>query len=356
MSQGTQDTGLTPLKRALLALQELQARLARAEGRASEPVAVIGIGCRLPGGADDPESYWRLLRDGVDAVVDVPSDRWDRDAYYDPDPTAPGKMVSRQGGFLRDVAGFDPAWFSISPREAAAMDPQQRLLLEVAAEAFQHGGQAPERLSGSRTGVFVGISTHDYSELQSSERGVAAADAWSGTGNAFSVAAGRLSYVFGLQGPSLALDTACSSSLVAVHLACQSLHSGESDLALAGGVSLMLSPLSSVAMSKLGALSPRGRCRTFDADADGYVRAEGAGLVLLKRLSDALRDGDEIWAVLRGSAAGQDGASSGLTVPSGPAQQAVVREALSRAGVEPRSVGYVEAHGTATPLGDPIEI
>lgn len=355
MSQEAQE-GLSPLRRALLALQQMQSKLDAVREREREPIAVIGFGCRLPGGVSDADSYWRLLRDGVDAVTEVPADRWDKDAYYDPDPQVPGKMVTRWGGFLSDVRAFDPAFFSIAPREAVGMDPQQRLLLEVAAETFQHGGQPASRLLGSKTGTFVGISTHDYSELQMMSGGVAAADAYSGTGNAFSVASGRISYVFGLEGPSIALDTACSSSLVAVHLACQSLRLGESDMAIAGGTNLMLSPLSSVAMSKLGALSPDGRCRTFDASASGYVRAEGCGLVLLKRLRDAERDGDDIWALIRGSAVNQDGRSGGLTVPNGPAQEAVIREALARANVDPATVSYVEAHGTATLLGDPIEV
>jgi myxalamid-type polyketide synthase MxaE and MxaD len=357
VSQGTEDSaGLTPLRRALLALQQMQAKLDLVEGREKEPIAVIGLACRFPGGANDAHSYWRLLRDGVDAVVEVPADRWDKDAYYDENPGAPGKMVTRWGGFLSEVREFDPAFFSISPREAASMDPQQRLLLELSAEAFQHAGQTPERLVGSKTGVFVGVSTHDYSELQMTSGGIESTDAYSGTGNAFSVASGRISYVFGLEGPSIALDTACSSSLVAVHLACQSLRLGESSMAIAGGASLMLSPLSSVAMSKLGALSFDGRCRTFDAAASGYVRAEGAGVVLLKRLRDAERDRDRIWAVVRGSAVNQDGRSGGLTVPNGPAQQAVIRAALAGAGIDPKLVSYIEAHGTATPLGDPIEV
>jgi acyl transferase domain-containing protein len=344
---------LSPLKRALLAVKEMRARLDEVERSATEPIAVIGIGCRFPGGANDPESYWRLLRAGVDAVCEVPSSRWDADEYYDPDPDKPGKMNTRWGGFLRDgIDGFDAHFFGITPREAASMDPQQRLLLEVAWEALEDAGQSPAYLCGSATGVFTGISTNDYSRLFD---GAERIDSYMSTGNAFSVAAGRISYVLGLQGPSLAVDTACSSSLVAVHLAVQSLRSGESRMALAGGVNLMLSPLSTLALSHLRMMAPDGRCKTFDEAADGFVRGEGCGIVVLKRLRDALADGDRILALIRGTAVNQDGRSGGLTAPNGPAQEAVIRRALANAGVSPGGVDYVEAHGTGTPLGDPIE-
>jgi len=321
----------------------------------AEPIAVVGLGCRFPGEASDPESFWRLLRDGVDAITEVPPDRWDVDAYYDPDPDAPGKMYTRHGGFVRDIGRFDAPFFGISPREAAGMDPQQRLLLEVGWEALEHAGMAPERLMGSRTGVFVGISSADYAQLHL-RRGDPAVDAYFGTGNALSVAAGRLSYILGLQGPSLSVDTACSSSLVAVHLACQSLRSGECGLALAGGVNAILSPVATVNFCRARMLAADGRCKTFDASADGYVRSEGAGIVVLKRLSDALAAGDTVLAVIRGAAVNQDGRSGGLTVPNGPAQEALIREALSAAGMAPAEVSYVEAHGTGTSLGDPIEL
>jgi acyl transferase domain-containing protein/acyl carrier protein len=327
--------------------------LAAGDGVASDAVAVVGIGCRFPG-APDPAAFWQLLRTGGDAIGEVPRDRWDVDAFFDRDPSAPGRMISRFGGFLSDVAGFEPSFFGVSPREAARIDPQQRLLLEVAWEALEHAGIAPDALRGTSTGVFVGISTSDYSLLQLSDP--ALVDAYAGTGNAHSIAANRLSYVLDLRGPSLAVDTACSSSLVAVHLARQSLRAGECRVALAGGVNLLLAPQLSIAFSKAGMMAPDGRCKTFDASADGYVRGEGCGVVVLKRLGDALADGDHVLGVLRGSAVNQDGLSNGLTAPNGQAQRAVIRDALASAGVPPEHVSYVEAHGTGTPLGDPIEV
>ncbi|HET8660025.1 MAG TPA: type I polyketide synthase, partial [Micromonosporaceae bacterium] len=305
--------------------------------------------------ADGPGAFWGLLERGGDAVGEVPRERWDVDAFFDPDPDAPGKMYTRSGHFVGGVDQFDAAFFGISPREAVSLDPQQRLLLEVAWEALEHAGQVPARLAGSRTGVFVGIGTDDYS-LMLRSGDPASMDAYTGTGNAYSVAAGRLSYLLGLHGPSMAVDTACSSSLVAVHLATRSLRSGECDLALAGGVHLMLTPEGMVYLSRTHALSPDGRCKTFDAAADGYGRGEGCGVVVLKRLSDARRDGDRVLAVVLGSAVNHDGASGGLTVPNGLAQQALIRSALADAGVEPAAVSYVEAHGTGTELGDPIEM
>ncbi|HEY3999255.1 MAG TPA: beta-ketoacyl synthase N-terminal-like domain-containing protein, partial [Candidatus Xenobia bacterium] len=316
-----------------------------------EPIAIIGIGCRLPGGVDGPDAYWRLLHDSVDAITEVPAERFDVDAYYDPTPGAPGKTVSRWGGFLHDVDRFDAAFFGIAPREATSMDPQQRLLLEVSWEALEHAGQAPDTLSGSPTGVFVGICGNDYAALARP-----GGDNWSGTGNAYSVAAGRVSYVLGLQGPSIIVDTASSSSLVAVHLACQSLRTKECALALAGGVNLILTPDNTLYMSQLGTLSPDGRCKPFDASANGYVRSEGCGMVVLKRLADAEADGDRVLAVIRASAVNQDGRSNGLTAPSGPAQAVLIRRALLRAGVHPADVSYHEAHGTGTPLGDQVEV
>ena len=319
---------------------------------AKEPIAIIGLSCRFPK-APNPQAFWELLCKGVDAISEVPSDRWDVDAFHSTDP-APGKVTSRWGAFLEDVDLFDPHFFGISPREAARMDPQQRLLLEVSWEALENAYIPPQSLAGTRTGVFVGISSYDYSRLQfdDPER----IDAYAGTGNAHSIAANRLSYVFDLRGPSMAVDTACSSSLVATHLACQSLRNGESDLGLVGGVNLILTPELTITFSQARMLSPDGHCKTFDASADGYVRGEGCGVVVLKRLSDALRDGDNILALIRGSAVNQDGRSNGLTAPNGLAQQEVIRRALADAQVAPHQVGYVEAHGTGTPLGDPIEI
>jgi phthiocerol/phenolphthiocerol synthesis type-I polyketide synthase D len=319
----------------------------------AEPVAVVGIGCRFPGGVVGPDSYWAFLANGGNAISEVPADRWDAEAFYDADPMAPGRMPSKWGGFLSDIAGFDADFFGISPREAEAMDPQQRLLLEVAWEALEHAGIAPDNLGGTRTGVMAGVY---YSEYQTA----AAAnpdkiDAYSATGNAHSVTVGRVAYSLGLQGPAVAVDTACSSSLVAVHLACQSLRLRESDLALAGGVNVILRPETQLALAKWGMLSPRGRCNAFDADADGFVRGEGAGVVVLKRLTDAVRDGDRVLAVVRGSAVNQDGRSNGLTAPNSLAQRDVITAALRTAEVAPNTVNLVETHGTGTSLGDPIE-
>ncbi|MCX4883657.1 type I polyketide synthase [Streptomyces sp. NBC_00847] len=325
-------------------------------GTGTQPLAIVGMGCRFPGGANDLDAYWRLLARGGDATSSVPEDRWDRDAFYDPDPAAPGKAYTYRGGFLDvPVDQFDAEAFGIAPREARSMDPQQRLLLEVASEALADAGCTTARLAGSRTAVYVGINTSDYMQLLSAD-GTHGIDPYQATGNTFSVAAGRLSYLLGAQGPSMAVDTACSSSLVAAHLAARSLRSGEADLAIVAGVNLMLAPGTTVSLAKLGALSPDGRCKTFDASADGYGRGEGCGVVVLKRLSEAVADGDRVWAVLHGSAVNQDGRSAGLTVPNGQAQQAVIREALRSGGTDPAEVGYVEAHGTGTPLGDPMEI
>jgi acyl transferase domain-containing protein len=345
---------LSPVKRAIVEIRELRAKLEAIEHAAHEPVAIVGIGCRFPG-ADGPDAYWRLLRDGVDAIREVPRDRWDADALYDPDPDAPGKIYTKSGGFLDRVDGFDAAFFGISPREAVHLDPQQRLLLEVAWEALEHAAIAPGALTGTRGGVFVGISSTDYAWLHGSGS-PSDINAYFGTGNALSVAAGRLSYFFGLQGPAMSIDTACSSSLVAVHLAAQSLRHDECRVALAGGVNLMLSPESTMNFCRARMLAPDGRCKTFDAAADGYSRGEGAGIVVLKRLSHAIEDGNRVLAVVLGSAVNQDGRSSGLTVPNGPAQEALIRDALQRARVAPSEVEYVEAHGTGTSLGDPIEL
>ena len=343
------------LERALEAVKDLRGRLEDVEAGAREPIAVVGLACRFPGGADDAESFWRLLREGGDAIVEVPASRWDLDACFDPRPEVPGKMYTRSGGFLDAVDGFDAAFFGISPREALRMDPQHRLLLEVAWEALEDAGHTAEALEGSAAGVFVGISTTDYAQ-RLRRAGFADLGPYDATGNSLNAAAGRLSYVLGLRGPCLAVDAACASSLVAVHLACQSLRVRECDLALAGGVNLILGPDAHIAMCRARALSPDGRCKTFDAGADGYGRGEGCGVVVLKRLADAVAQGDRILALLLGSAVHHDGRSSGLTVPNGPAQQGVIRAALAKAGIEPRDVGYVEAHGTGTSLGDPIEV
>ncbi len=320
----------------------------------STPIAVLGIGCRLPGGGDDPDSFWAALLQGRDAVREVPSQRWDLRRWFDPDPQAPGKMTTRWGSFLTEVDRFDAGFFGVSPREAARMDPQQRLFLEVVHEALDHAGQPAERLAGRRVGVFAGVCASDYVLSQFTDP--AALDAYVATGNAHSIVANRVSYLLDLHGPSMAIDTACSSSLVAVHLACQSLRAGEADLAIAGGVQLILSPFGTVTFSKAQMMAADGRCKTFDAAADGFVRGEGSAAVILKRLPDALADGDEVLAVILGSAVNQDGRSNGLMAPSGLMQQRVITDALAAARLAPHQIGYVETHGTGTSLGDPIEV
>lgn len=321
-----------------------------------EPIAITGIGCRFPGGADSPEAFWHILRNGIDAISEVPIDRWDLRTYYDPDPKKPGKMNTRWGGFLEQIDRFDALFFGISPREAALMDPQQRLLMEVAWEALEHAGQPAERLAGTNTGVFVGISSHDYGDIQMADRANGIdCDHYMMTGSALSIAANRLSYFFDFRGPSIAVDTACSSALTATHLACQSLWNGESSIALAGGVNLILAPVTSIGFSKASMLSPDGRCKAFDSRANGYVRSEGAGVVVLKLLSKAIADGDTVIATIIGTAVNQDGHSQGMTVPSDAAQSTLLEAAYRRAGISPNDVPYVEAHGTGTAVGDPIE-
>ncbi|MBF0572811.1 MAG: hypothetical protein HQK69_03520, partial [Desulfamplus sp.] len=347
---------LSPVKQALIALKKLQQKYDALKSEQAEPIAVIGMGCRFPGGADTPSKYWDLLRNGKDAISEVPADRWNIDALFDSNPDAPGKMYCRNGGFIGSVDVFDSRFFGISPREAARIDPQQRLILEVAWEALENAQIPPSTLKGSMTGVFVGITTYDYGILLSGQGDPSSVDAYTGTGGALGPAAGRLSYILGLTGPSFIVDTACSSSLVSVHLACQSLRLRECNLALVGGVNLILTPQSNIIFSKARMLSPDGRCKTFDASADGYVRGEGCGIVVLKRLSDVIPDKDNVLALIQGSAINQDGPSGGFTVPSGPAQEKVIRAALSFAGITPNQIDYVEAHGTGTSLGDPIEI
>ena len=346
---------LSPKRLALLA-NELQSQLDAAEKERTEAIAIVGIGCRFPGGVTDPEAYWQLLSSGNNPITEVPSDRWDVDAYYDPDPSTPGKTYTRWGGFLTDVDQFDPDFFGISPREALHMDPQQRLLLEVSWEALERAGHAPKSLVGSRTGVYVAIGTNDYANLQTRAGDLNGIDAYSGSGNGFCFAAGRISYALGLQGPNMSLDAACASSLMSVHLACQSLRSRECELALVGGVNLLLSPETNVAFSRTRVMAADGRCKTFDAAADGYVRSEGCAAVVLKRYSDAVADSDPILAVVRGSAMNHGGASGGLTIPNGSAQQMAIRDALAQAKVKPQQIQYVETQGTGTPLGDAIEV
>lgn len=342
---------LSPVKQALV-LQQLQSRLEAQERLKVEPIAIIGMSCRFPG-APEPQAFWDLLTEGRDAITEVPRDRWDWRDFSDPEPMIPGKMNTRWGGFLSEVAYFDAHAFGISLREAERMDPQQRLLLEVAWEALEDAGLTIERLRGARVGVFIGHSTSDYGRLQVSQP--FQIDAMVGTGNSSSMTASRLSYQFDFRGPSMVIDTACSSSMVAIHLACQSLRKGESTHALVGGVNAILLPETHIMFSRAGLMAPDGRCKVFDERADGYARGEGAGLVVLKPLSQALADRDPIHAVIRGSAVNQDGQSNGITAPSRQAQEAVLQEAYRNAGVSPQDIQYIEAHGTGTALGDPIE-
>ena len=318
-----------------------------------EFIAIIGVACRFPG-ANTPEAFWQVLHNGTDTVTKVSKKRWNVDTFYNSEPVTPGKMNTQWGGFLEQIDLFDPSFFGISPREAKHMDPQQRLVLEVTWEALENAGIAPEGLSGSRTGVFMGISSYDYHKVLCNN--LSNIEAYSGTGSSNSIAANRLSYILNLRGPSIAIDTACSSSLVALHYGCGSLLAKESNMCLVGGVNLILSPDLTITFSQARMLSSDGRCKTFDASADGYVRGEGCGVVVLKRLSDALRDGDNIQAIIKGSAVNQDGLTHGITAPNGPSQQVVIHEALEKAGVKPAQISYVETHGTGTILGDPIEV
>ena len=342
------------LRRAVLTIRSLKREVGELRSERHPAIAVIGMGCRFPGGVDSPAAFWQMLLEGRDAIVEVPADRWDKDVWYDPDPDVSGRMNTRWGGFLNAINGFDAEFFEVSAREAAAMDPQQRLLLEVAWEALEDADIAADRLRGSATGVYIGINAAEYYQMALAEPGKL--DAHSLSGGVASVAAGRISYLLGLNGPSVAVDTACSSSLAAVHLAVQSLRAGESRLALAGGVYAVLQPELTVGLSRLHMMAADGRCKTFDAAADGFVQGEGCALVVLKRLADAVADGNAILAVIRGSAMNQDGRSGSLTAPSRSAQTQVIQAALQDAGISPERIGYVETHGTGTALGDPIEL
>jgi 3-oxoacyl-(acyl-carrier-protein) synthase/SAM-dependent methyltransferase len=345
---------MSPVKRALVEIRRLKAKLAERPQGSTEPVAILGAALRFPGGLADPDSFWRLLADGGEAIGPTPQDRWDADALFDPAPDAPGRTYATRGGFLADVDLFDAEFFGVTPREAESMDPQQRILLELAWEALERAGIDPTGLRGTRTGVFLGLSHSDYGRLllQPAED----IDAYSSSGGALSIAAGRIAYALDLRGPNLVVDTACSASLMALHLACRSLRAGECDLALVGGANLMLAPEATISFSHGRMLSPDGRCKTFDAAADGYVRGEGCAVVVLKRLGEARAAGDPVLAVVRGSAANHDGRSAGLTAPNGPSQEAVIRAALADAGLSAADIDYVEAHGTGTSLGDPIEL
>ncbi|MEM7499795.1 MAG: polyketide synthase, partial [Pseudomonadota bacterium] len=349
------------LLRALDTIRRLEAERDAGPRASPEPVAIIGMAVRVPGLVAEPDgfrgsldAYWSLLSEGRDAIGRVPPDRWDADAWFDPDPGTPGAVASREGGFLADPFGFDAPLFGMTPREALSTDPQHRLLLEVAWEALESAGQPPRALGARRVGVYAGLTTHDHGVRVA--RAPERIDPFSGAADMASAAAGRVSHVLGLTGPAIAIDAACASSLVAVHLALQGLAAGDCEIALAGGVNLILSPEASIHMSRVGALATDGRCRTFDAAASGIGRGEGAGIVVLKRLSDAVAAGDPIRAVIAGSAVNQDGGASGFSAPNPAAQADVIRRALLSSGFLGSSVGYVECHGTGTRLGDPIEV
>ncbi|MFN8441274.1 MAG: SDR family NAD(P)-dependent oxidoreductase [Caldilineaceae bacterium] len=345
------------MEAALSTIQTLQHKLTTVQQRLTEPIAIIGLSCRFPGKVDTPAAFWQLLQNGIDPVGKIPAERWNLDLYYDPNPNTPGKMYVHSGSFLgSEIEQFDPQFFGVSPVDAAHLDPQQRLLIELSWEALEHAGISASQLRESQTGVFIGAYWDNYPATNFYASPPEQLDGHHLLSSLRGMQAGRLAYILGVHGPAMQLDTACSSSLLALHVACQSLRQGEADLALVGGADLNLSPSRTISLCRMQVLSPDGRCKTFDAQADGFGQAEGAAMVVLKRLSDAIKDGDSVFALIRGSAVNHDGASNGLTAPNRLAQEALLRQALSNADIDPDDIQYIEAHGTGTQLGDPIEM
>lgn len=343
------------LTNAYISLKRLKIEKENLEAEKTEPIAIIGMSCRFPS-ANSIDEYWELLKNGIDAISDIPSTRWNVEDYFDKNPDISGKMYTRKGGFIENMNQFDAKFYGIAPKEANQIDPQQRLLLDISWEALENAFIVPSSIKNSDTGVFIGLSSDDYGHLSIDSHNTSSINAYSSLGTARSIAAGRLAYFFGLQGPVMQLDTACSSSLLSIHLACQSLRNKECNMALAGGVNLLLSPNPFIAFSKLKALAKDGKCKVFDAKADGYVRGEGCAIIVLKRLSDAIMAKDNILAVIKQTTANHDGASNGLTAPNGTAQEVLLKKTLEKANIKPQQVQYVEAHGTGTSLGDPIEV